>query len=290
MQLLWLACVLAAVCGAITGYSQGQSHVLQQCLDIAAYSIALRFCMKIQGDYKPGSTMLLSWQLMSVVCGLSIVRHSYEAWLKLAGWDVLFPATLTTLRQIPISMTLVVLTAALVAMWSAFSAIGLGVRFHRVDLIGVGAILTCVPFIFSLRENMTDTQSAYSVIRHIQSASPLLLGAPALVAVGLHRISHEMGQGQLAVSLRYLVASLLIRLLSLWLTNSPAARSVVALGAAASALFWASHWIFALGVYQRWRLTAAATALAVRYQTNPNAEVAGLAEASRLVQFDELVK
>jgi FtsH-binding integral membrane protein len=149
-----------------------------------------------------------------------------------------------SLRQIPIAVSLILLTAALVAMWSSFTSIGLGLRFRRSDALLLIVILALVPSIFSLRENMNDARSVYPLIRHLQSSSPLLLAAPALVALVLHRISQEMGSGQLAISLRFLVASLVLRLLALMVAVSPALASIKAVAAISSAVFFAAPFMF----------------------------------------------
>ena len=123
---------------------------------------------------------------------------------------------------------------------------------------------------------MADAHSAYALIRHIQSASPILLAAPALAALALHRISHEMGQGTLAVSLRLLALSLVTRLLSLWI-SSALGRDPFFL-ALALASHSAASWIFVQAVFKRWSLTVQAATLAERYRRDPGREIAELSQ------------
>lgn len=94
-------------------------------------------------------------------------------------------------------------------MWSPFAAIGLGLRFRPVN--GFLAI--------------------------------------GILGLALHRISVEMGGGQLAASLRYLVAFLMVRLAAL------------------------VNRLFVLGVHHRWQLTVADGRLADRYEANPEEEI-----------------
>jgi hypothetical protein len=284
LRSLWIALAIAAVLGAAYGYTEVQAPstagyvlgALQQISIIAAMAIALRLCLRIQADYRPGTTMRLAWRLIAASVAVAILRHAVEFAGRLLHPD----PDLLSLRQIPIALALVLLTFGLIAMWSSFAALGLGFRFRLFDLIGVVAIVACLPFVFSLREAMGDSRSAYGFIRAIQSASPLLLAAPALVGLMLHRMSFEMGQGSLALSLRLMVASLLVRLLALWLGTSPWTSRTVAGQMSGRALFWASAWIFAIGVFHRWNITVTANTLTGRYTADPQREIAELCQGA----------
>ena len=246
--------------------------------NLLAHAIAVLLCLRIAADHSTHSTMRIAWLLIAAGSVAAILRHGFEWLAFLAGWDQTMLTTLVSLRQIPIVLSLMLLIAGLVAMWSSFAAIGLGLRFRRSDAIVLVLVVAFVPSIFSLRENLNDAGSAYLLIRRLQSASPLLLAAPALVGLVLHRISQEMGGGQLAIALRCLVASLLLRLAAMLVTVSPELHGISGLAVPATAAGWAAQWLFALGVAYRWRLTVAASALADRYETNPAEEIVGLSE------------
>ncbi len=103
-------------------------------------------------------------------------------------WRALLDPTLVSLRQNPIALTLVLLTGALMAMWSSFAAIGLRTRFRKLDLVGFAATAACVPFVLALREGMADCHSsrlhpAYS-IRKSNAAGDARLG-------GLSAVPHQ---------------------------------------------------------------------------------------------------
>ena len=243
---------------------------------LAAYAVALYFLLQILKDHPTGSTMRLAWLMMTWSAVLSIVRHGFELTSGVAGWTVTMPTTLVSLRQIPIVLALVFLTAGLVAMWSSFASIGMGLRFRWTDLIWVAVILAMVPFVISSRENMADARSAYPLIRGLQSLSPILLAVPALLAVALHRIRQEMGGGQLATALRLLVAFLVLRLVALLVGTSGLRSDFPWLAALTQAGGWAAPWLFTLAAVQRWRLTISANELERRYESDPHREIAGL--------------
>ncbi len=284
---LWLGCAVSAVLGGVARLLADQRPAdtitiwmgqANQPLFLIAYSFALYLWLKIAADHPAGSTMRMAWVLMAWSSAISIIRHGFEGTAFLAGWTETMPTTLLSLRQIPIVLALVFLAAGLIAMWSSFAAIGLGLRFRGTDWLWFGLILAFVPVIFSARENLLDAHSSYAVIRDFQAASPVLLAVPALVAVVLHRIRQEMGGGQLATSLRLMVAFLVLRLVALSFLGSAFHEHFPVIGALSQAGGWAAPWLFPLAAVQRWKVTISASALFHRYEINPAGEIAGLSQ------------
>lgn len=237
------------------------------------YAGATWVCLKIAADYPDSSAMKLAWRLIAAHSVFAMMRHGYESLSVMTGWMTSLPTTITTLRQIPIVISLILLSAGLIALWSSFTAIGIGLRFRMADYLLLGLILALVPLILSQQQEMVDSRSAYSFIRRLQAASPGLLAVPAAVSLILHRISQEIGGGQLAFSLRLLAVFLLMRMLSLFLSLFP---DWPVLTVASRTTFWVTPWMFLLAVYYRWRLTVAATELAQRYESDPERELSVL--------------
>lgn len=288
MKRLWSALILAAIAGTAYGYvltttpGGALARGLQMSLHLItaiAYAGATVYCAKIAGDYRERSTMKLAWGLIATSAGAAVIRHSFEWLIVAAGWMDNRATTLVSLRQIPIVISLLLLTVGLVAIWSSFTSIGMGLRFRAADLLVLGVIFAVVPSILSLRGEMLDAQSAYPVIRYLQSASPLLLAAPAVASLALHRISQEIGGGQLALSLRCMVAFLLVRMLSLLVGLFPAVAAMTVLS---RTLWWSAAWLFCLAIYYRWQLTLCASEAASRYESDPEAELAGVTRALAL--------
>ncbi len=283
----WMAFVLLAVAGGVyqtLELAYPNSHVLQDwgyaCVPahVLAYGIAFSYALRIGADHRAPSTMRTAWLLMAASAAVAVIRHVFDWTAYLIGWKETMLTTLVSLRQIPIVLSLLLLTAGLVAMWSSFAAIGMGLRFRLSDLAWLAVILACVPLIFSLRSVMSDAQSEYRLMRHLQSASPILLAAPALLALLLHRISQEMGGGSLAVSLRFLVAFLVTRLVGLLTGLGPWVESTPAAAVVAQAVNWSAPWIFTLALAYRWRLTVFASEMADRYARDPETEIEQLSQ------------
>jgi hypothetical protein len=267
MKALWAATALAG-CLGIASVAWHGVNVLDQLLKVVAYAIALVYWLKISGDHPKGSTMRTAWLLLAWSSGISIVRHAFEWAVYFTNW----PLSIRSFVQFPTMIALALLIGGLFAIWFGFAAIGLGVRFRRSDpiWIAVMAILAFVPYLFSWR-----AVPGYSVIHPLVSLSPLLLAVPVLIALLLHRIEQEMGGGQLATSLRLIVASLLMRLVALTM-NSPALASFKVSQVIVGVSAWTSIWFFTLAAAYRWRLTLSIRELTSRYQTDPETELAGL--------------
>jgi hypothetical protein len=284
---LWILLTAAAAAGTVYGallaWHRGSAAVrpLQMLLHLAAaaaYLNAAYVCRKITEDHREGTRMRLAWGLITASAGMAVLRHFFEWLVLVTGWIDTRLTTLVSLRQIPIVLSLVLLTAGLVAMWSSFAAVGMGVRFRLSDGALLAGILAFVPAVLSLREGMHDARSAYAWIRSLQAASPVLLAAPALVAVVLHRIRQEMGGGEMSASMRYLAAFLVVRLVSLWLGLLPDAPAATVLS---RTLWWAAPWLFLLAVWRRWQVTVFAAQLAERYEEDPEAELRGVTRVLR---------
>ncbi|HWD98776.1 MAG TPA: hypothetical protein VG345_07055 [Bryobacteraceae bacterium] len=279
--LLWIGFGASALLVGFREWPPGHSiSALDQLLNTSAYCFALWLWMRVLSDHAVGSTMRLAWTMMAWCSVFSILRHAFEFTSVLAGWHATMLYTLVSLRQFPIVLSLVCLTAGLVAMWASFAALGMGIRFEWADLFAAALIVLFVPFIISSRENMQDARSAWPLIRHLQSASPVLLAVPAVLAVVLHRIRQEMGGGQMAVAFRLLIAFLLLRLVALSASVTGIRTDFPILSAIGQAGGAAAIWLFPMAALKRWQMTVAASELARRYESNPGAELEQLAARS----------
>lgn len=279
--LLWAGFSASAVLVAYREWPHGHSiFAIDQLLYTAAYAVALWLCLRVLSDHTVGSTMRLAWMMMAWSSVFSVIRHTFEFGARAAGWEATRLHTIVSLRQIPIVLALVCLTAGLIAMWASFAALGMGVRFQWMDLVWAALILAFVPLIINSHENMQDAHSAWPLIRYLQSASPVLLAVPALLGVVLHRIRQEIGGGQLAVVFRLFIAFLLLRLVALSASVTAIRIELPVLAAIGEASGAAAVWLFPMAALKRWQMTVAASELARRYESNPGAELEQLASRS----------
>ncbi|MGJ5818070.1 hypothetical protein [Paludibaculum fermentans] len=274
---LWLVAALAALISSAVQFEQsshkvpnghGPGVLLTHALQVAAYALASILSRKILDDYPRGSRMRRAWLLMCAASTAALIRYTFE-WLTYAlGWIDRYHYTLVSLRQVPVVISLVLLTGGLSAMLWSFQDIGMRVRFRGVDYLFALAILAFVPGIFALRDRLSDAHSQFAIIRFLQSLSPFLLALPTLLGIALHRISQQMGDGQMAFSLRCLVGFLALRLPALFVSLLPdyGTPSVILLGVRAG-VFAGATWLFVLAVAYRWQLTQSARRLADEYSS-----------------------
>src|SRR5579884_2517393 len=166
--ILWTGCGVSALLVAYREWPPAHSiFAVDQLLNTAAYALALWLFLRVLSDHAARSTMRLAWMMMAWSSVFSIVRHAFEFAARAAGWEITRLHTTVSLRQIPIVLALVCLTAGLIAMWASFAALGMGIRFHGMDLLWAALILAFVPFIINSHENMLDAHSAWALIRHL---------------------------------------------------------------------------------------------------------------------------
>jgi len=277
--MVWAALILSALAGGVSKaleFAQPGASLTRfasasyEPLYILANAIALYFCRRISRDHQKGSRMRLAWLLMAASCAMALVRHGFEWTTFLMGWhQTARLVSVVSLRQIPTVLAMVLLTAGLIAMWSSLAAIGLGTGFRPRDLVLPLVILALMAAVLPYRGELSDHRSVYPLMRYLQWSSPVVLAVPALISLGLQRISQEMGRSQFADFLRYLAWSLLLRLASLLATFTPVLKSVSVLAVAGTAAFWAAPWLFVLAVEQRWRITKSVSELTEVYVRNP---------------------
>ena len=246
-----------------------KSHLVH----LLAYAIAAMFCCRIVADYPSRSPMRTAWSLLLASSLVAILRNGYEYWVVLAG-----PVAnmVPVWRHIPLLLSLLLLMAALLVMWRSLAALGFGLRFRLIDVALMGMILCLAIWIWSLRSGLADASSPLAAVRVLQLLSPPLIAGSALLAVVLLRVSEEMDGGSLAVSLRYLVAFLVIRIALLALAVTPGTRISPAWSVVGSAVSSSYTWLFVLGVGHRWNVTASAKDLQQRYQADPETGLAFL--------------
>lgn len=193
--------------------------------------------------------MRMAWNLMGASAILSMARHLYESVAELLNWEL----TARSWRQIVIVAALLTLTWGLLELGRAFRDAGLAPRWKRVDWLWLLLLVALAVPVVVNRDRMGDSTSTIAAMRYLQFLSSLLLAVPAMVALGLHRISREMTGGRWAVALRWMVAFLLLRLVNLCISTSTTGW--------AEWLQWpnlAAPWLFTMATVERWSVTRAA--------------------------------
>jgi hypothetical protein len=218
-----------------------------------AHVMALILAVKLVHEFPARSRMRLAWQLIAQSVAAALVRHLIECFFVGFGWR---ENPWFGIRQIPLVLALVLLLAGLVVMWSAFSSLGLGLHARKVDFAALASILVVVPLALIFDRNVVDSETPVRFIQVLTLANPFLLAAPAGVGILLYRISVQLGEGQLARSLRYLAVFPALRLLLILVNAAPGHfANMPYIDPFRLALQHSVSWFLALAIAERWQLT-----------------------------------
>ncbi len=208
-------------------------------------------CCRIAREYERHSWMRIAWLLLAAYSAVSCLRFGMEA-VAMAGphaWH-----SVREWRQLPLTISLALLAAGLLAMLRSFATLGLGFSASRSDYFLLLAVVAMAPTVLWFRYELADAQSTYPLIRYLQYLNPVIMVAPAAVSIPLYRVSRQMGGGALATSLHIMMLSIVLRIV-LHVRIVPALAALPVVVTLHSMLSPNTVWLFTLAVVYRWRLT-----------------------------------
>ncbi|HEY3742256.1 MAG TPA: hypothetical protein VGL53_20540 [Bryobacteraceae bacterium] len=255
----WLYCgMIAFLAAAISAHYLFGSPVAAIWISFAsreaAYAWGTCLCLLVAAEYKRQPLLRMAWLLLAANGLVSIVRHVLES-RTLEQWP---PVHLW--RHATITLALLLLLGGIWAMAQAFVKAGLGFRIHRTDGIAVAMIFGVLCVILVFRDQLSEASMPLPGPRVLQISSQVVIALAAAFSVALHRIIVDMGGGKLAISMRFLVAHILGRVLLVLLSQT--FKSQLAFSADTEFAFTLGFdvmtWVFALAAAYRATMFAAA--------------------------------
>ena len=225
---------------------------------VAAYVIALAFCVQIARDHRNSPAMHFAWMLFAASSAMSIVRHVTQALVA----SMLIPgfgreASYIPI-QLPMALALVLLFAGLLWMWSACAAVGLSFHARRIDIVGVTLMLLMLPPVLIRNvERMPAFVSGWMVM--LPFAGAILLPACGAIAVLLHRTAVQMRGGETARALLFLIWYPGLRLAAMLATVEPFLRAMPVVSVLTYAVYQTAPLVFTLGLAYRWQIAVKAS-------------------------------
>ena len=214
----------------------------------AVYFLSTLLCLEVARDYDH-KLMRLSWLLFAgepFVLGMSFPLGipSVVAWMGIAHRDYF------ALMMVQLGLTS--LLAGMIVTWWQLRQFGLGFHALRRDWAAVGLILIGMAVFFSLSK-----QGGWMF--PMMAGARVLLFLAAAVSVLLNRFCQQMGGGEIARVIRFIIAYVATRcvmnlVMAVNRTWAPVAQDLEAL---LNVLF---PWIFLLGVTLRARVAVRAEA------------------------------
>ena len=246
--------------GVVLGYWQQQynPNVPFALLLAGAYILSLRLCIKIASDHRSSPAMQFAWLLFAGSSAMSIVRHTMQAFvasLAIPGFDR--QASYLPI-QLPMAISLVLLFAGLLAMWTGLSSLRLGFHARRSDLVLVTLMLLMLPpVLVGNAERLPVFVTGW--VRILPLAGAILLPACGGIAVLLRRIEIQMGGGDMARVLQLLIWYPGIRLVAMVASVNPFLRGIVPLSVLVYAMYQAAPFLFLIALTYRWQITLKAS-------------------------------
>ncbi|HMV47550.1 MAG TPA: hypothetical protein PLD20_31295 [Blastocatellia bacterium] len=251
------------------GFGQADKH--ETALDairitgaLAAYGLALLICRRLADEYREAKWMRLAWLALTVNAALSFIRPLVRSPLPLPGQEIdLYsaPPIYGLLHHLALTPANLFLLLGLLAMWWAYREAGLGFKFQRRDGAALGGLFLLMLVFFYYKDLLTEAQALYRATSILQLVAQVQLFLIAAAGLLLHRISVQMGNGRLAVVLRWLTLYALARLalvLSVSLLRAAWPQHERLITDVADFGWQAAPWLFSLAVVHQAELTALA--------------------------------
>lgn len=233
---------------------------------VLAFGIACVFSLAVAAEYRQSHWARLAWWLLAANAALSLLK-------KLAG-SLLIDFFVPEYRGNPLRGLLenalivpanLCLLLSLMALWWALHRLGVGFKIERRDYLSMLGVALVFLALLLIREDLSQGRSPYLLSRVLQPLGLTLLGVCSAFSVVLHRYAVQMGDGTLAVVMRWLMIYVVWRGVLVLGRGLLSPNLPVALDAPAQHEYWiydflweVVHWAVAMAAVYRAQLTASA--------------------------------
>ncbi len=235
---------------------------------VLAFGFALVLSLEVAAEYRQAPWARLAWLLLAANAGLSLVKRGVGSplfdFVREGYRTGPLRGLLDNLLVVPANLCLL---AGLLAMWWGFHRIGLGFRVERRDRAAMALIAALFLTLLLYRENLSQGQSPYVLSRMLQPLGLALLGVISAFGLVLHRYAVQMGDGQLARVMRWLMFYVLLRGVLVFSRGLLSPQLPLLLDSSSDLDEWALdllwqvvHWALAMATAYRAQLTVSAAA------------------------------
>lgn len=179
---------------------------------VLAFGIAVLLSLEVAAEYRQARWARLAWLLLAASAALSLVKRSVGSPLfdfVMEGYRTSpLRGLLDNLLVVPANLCLL---AGLLALWWGFHRLGLGFKIERRDYVAMAGVAALFLMLLLLRGNLSQGQSPYALSRLLQPLGLMLLAGISAFGLVLHRYAVHMGDGRLAVVMRWLMVYVLLR-------------------------------------------------------------------------------
>lgn len=209
--LLLLVFYLPAAFGVTSRFRLTEAIVMT-IAGLVAYGIATLLSLEVAAEYRRSPWARAAWLLIAASAAISLLKRSAGSPLLdfMAADYRIGPlrGLVDNLLVVPANLCLF---AGLLAMWWALHRIGLGFGIKRRDWLAMTGVVVVFLALLVFREDLSQGQSPYLLSRILQPVGLALLALASACGVVLHRYAVQMGDGSLAVVMRWLIFYVLLR-------------------------------------------------------------------------------
>jgi hypothetical protein len=179
---------------------------------VMAFGIALLLSLEVAAEYRQARWAHLAWLMLAANAALSLLKRSAGSPL----FDFLSEGYRTSPLRGLLDNLLVVpanlcLLAGLLAMWWGFRQLGMGFKIELRDRAAMAGVAALFLMLLVFRGSLSQGQSPYLASRVLQPLGLGLLAVISAFGVVLHRYAVRMGDGKLAMVMRWLMFYVLLR-------------------------------------------------------------------------------
>jgi hypothetical protein len=178
---------------------------------VAAYSIGLFLCFRITQEHRGGG-LRKAWTLFCIFALVSVARHLGDTRLiELIDPGYWSSPLSSFLREGLAALSLIFLVAGILTMTATFLRLRIGFSLKSVDYVVGAVVLAVLASFLSLRSNLPTASLESPIPMWTQYFSQLLLVFGASGSILLIRLSEQMGGGRLAITMRLIIAHMMLR-------------------------------------------------------------------------------
>jgi len=186
--------------------------VIMTVAGILAFGAALLLSLEVAAEFRQARWSHLAWTMLAANAAISLVKRSAGSPLldfAVQGYRISpLRGLLDNLLVVPANLCLLI---GLLAMWWGYQRLGLGFRIEWRDRAAMAGVAALFVMLLLFRGSLSQGQSPYLISRVLQPLGLGLLAVSSAFGVVLHRYAVRMGDGKLALVMRWLMFYVLLR-------------------------------------------------------------------------------
>lgn len=213
----------------------------------------LPFLRRLEKEHARGSWMWWTWRLLWLSNLAEAMRHGIDFLSSFQYGPMAYQ--LRGISLIPTIFSISLELASLILIWVSFHSIGIQKPFAKKDWVFIAVISFLVVFCFVEHQYLPHATALHHVFRKMEFANPPLFAAGIVMAMLLYRLSRDLGEGDLALSILFLALQLASRFVGFAIETLRYRFHIPNLLHVSNVFYWSSAWFIVWSILLRYRMT-----------------------------------